>query len=830
MKVGSVIAGQVDTAAQRRVRRLDSPTCWLLFAVTSATLVAFAPAQRAYAQNPAGPPALAAGLMGNRQSDPNAKMLVTADELVYDNTRNEVIAEGNVQIYYDGAVLEAKRVVYDRNGNRLRAEGGVRLKDKDGTVIAGDNLDMSQDFADGFVNSLRIDTPDSMHFVAARADRSGGDTTVLSSGAYTPCEPCKENPQKPPLWQVKAAKIIHKEKEQMIYFEDARLEFLGVPIAWVPYLEAPDPTVKRKSGFLIPQFINNSEIGYGATIPYFWNIAPNMDVTFSPLIVSKQGVMLDAEFRHRLETGSYSIRAAGIEQQDKDEFLGQPGYRDQRGVVETHGRFNINKNWYWGWDGWLMSDETFLQDYNLINTSKREVTSQLYLVGQGDRSYFDVRAMYFTGLTSYDVQDQQPIIHPVLDYSKTLGESVFGGQFSYDFNLTSLTRNQIDLRATSAAFAPTYPTLYDGPTNQCDLAKVDAAGVDVRDACLMRGMVGSYTRLSGVVDWRRTFIDTAGQTWTPFFNMQLDVASVQAQTEDQPWLGTGGDEQLVRAMPAVGLEYRYPFIAVQSWGTQTIEPIAQVIIRPDETDIGQFPNEDAQSLIFDDTNLFEVSKYSGYDRVEGGGRANVGIQYTANFNDGGQINALFGQSYQLFGKNSYAYEDMANTGAESGLEDDVSDYVARLYYQPTKDFSLINRFRFDHDDWTVQRYEVEGRATINKRLTVSALYGLYTAQPELGYYEEREGILGTGTLKLNENWNLRAAARYNLNLDEIDYTLFGISYIDECFGLALSYRSDYTESGNRERVDTVLVTITLKTLGEAGFSSEVGSGFGSGSD
>ncbi|WP_081441022.1 LPS-assembly protein LptD [Ancylobacter novellus] len=763
-------------------------------------------------------------LLGNRQNDPNAKMLVTADELVYDNTRNEVIAEGNVQIYYDGAVLEARRVVYDRANNRLRAEGGVRLKDKDGTIITADNLDLSQQFTDGFVNSLRIDTPDNMHFVAARADRSGGDTTVLTSGAYTPCEPCKENPQKPPLWQVRAAKIIHKEKEQMIYFHDARLEFLGVPIAWTPYLEAPDPTVKRKSGFLIPQFINSSEIGYGMTIPYFWNIAPNMDVTFSPLIVSKQGVMLDGEFRHRLETGAYSIRAAGIEQQDRDEFAGQPGDRDQRGMVETHGRFNINQNWYWGWDGWLMSDETFLEDYNLISESVREVTSQLYLVGQGDRSYFDARAMYFTGLTSYDVQDQQPVVHPVIDYSKTLGQSVFGGQFSYDFNLTSLSRQEIDLRATSALYAPLFPTLYDGPTNQCDLSRIPP-DVSVREACLMRGMAGSYTRATGVVDWRRTFIDAAGQTWTPFFNMQLDLASVQTEAEDFPWLPSG-DDSLVRAMPAVGLEYRYPFISTQSWGTQTIEPIAQVIIRPDETDIGQFPNEDAQSLIFDDTNLFEISKYSGYDRVEGGGRANVGVQYTANFNNGGQVNALFGQSYQLFGLNSYSELDMANTGAESGLEDDTSDYVARLYYQPTKNFSVINRFRFDHDDWSVQRYEVEGRAVIDK-LSVSALYGLYTAQPLLGYYEEREGILGTGSLKLNENWSIRAAARYNLNLDEIDYTLFGISYIDECFGLALSYRSDYTESGNRERVDTVLVTITLKTLGEAGFSSDVGSVLGS---
>lgn len=828
MKVGSVIAGQADSVGSRRSRWLHTSACRMLFAVTTATLVAFALATGAHAQSqPGGASQMAAGMLEKRQSDPNAKMLVTADELVYDYTRNEVIAEGNVQIYYDGAVLQAKRVVYDQKGSRLRAEGGVRLKDKDGTVIAADNLDLSQDFADGFVNSLRIDTADNMHFVAARADRSGGDTTVLTSGAYTPCEPCKEKPEKPPLWQIRAAKIIHKEKEQTIYFEDARLEFLGIPIAWAPYMEAPDPTVKRKSGFLIPQFVNTSEIGFGATIPYFWNIAPNMDVTFSPLIVSKQGVMLDAEFRHRLETGTYSLRAAGIVQEDKDAFAGQPGYRDQRGVIETHGRFNINQNWYWGWDGWLMSDETFLQDYNLISATKREVTSQVYLVGQGDRSYFDLRAMYFTGLTSYDVEAQQPIIHPVLDYSKTLGESVFGGQFSYDINFTSLTRDEIDLRATSAAYAPLFPTLYDGPTNQCDPARVAAVGATLRDACLMRGMVGSYSRLSGVVDWRRTFIDNAGQMWTPFFNMQLDVASVQAQAEDSPWL-PGGDQQLFRAMPAVGLEYRYPFISAETWGTQTIEPIAQVIIRPDETDIGKFPNEDAQSLIFDDTNLFEVSKYSGYDRVEGGGRANVGIQYTANFNNGGQINALFGQSYQLFGQNSYAYEDMANTGAESGLETDASDYVARLYYQPDKNFSIINRFRFDQADWSVERYEIEGRAVVNEKLTVSALYGLYTAQPELGYYEEREGILGVGTLKLDSNWTLRAGARYNLNLDEVDYTLFGIAYADECFGIALSYRSDYTESGNRERVDTVLVTISLKTLGEAGFSSQLGTSSSSG--
>ncbi len=815
MKVGSVYAGQAGQEVPRRFQRRGGLVCWLFLTVFSGTLGTLVPVGNASAQETGGTSEMAREMLAERQTDPNAKMLVTADELVYDNTKNLVIADGNVQIYYDGSVLEAKRVIYDRETNRLKAEGGVRLKDKDGKVIAAESLDLSQDFSDGFVNSLRIDTPDNMHFVAARADRIGGDTTVLTSGAYTPCEPCKDNPSKPPMWQVKAAKVIHKEKEQTIYFENAQLEFLGVPIAWAPYMSAPDPTVKRKSGFLIPEFINTSEIGYGSTVPYFWNIAPNMDVTFAPLITSGQGVMFDAEFRQRLETGIYRIRAAGIHQTDPDEFEGQPGDREDRGMVETHGRFNINDKWYWGWDGWLTSDETFLDDYNLIPKGAREVVSQLYLVGQGDRSYFDARAQYFTGLTSYDDQDQQPVIHPVIDYSKTLGQSIFGGEFSYDFNLTSLTREQTDLRATSEAFALPY-YLASAP-NECDIDAITADSA--RQDCLMRGMAGSYTRLSGVANWRRTFIDAAGQMWTPFLNMQVDIANVQADATDEPWL-SGGDQNLIRAMPAIGMEYRYPFIAVQSWGTQTLEPIAQVIIRPDETDIGQFPNEDAQSLIFDDTNLFEINKYSGYDRVEGGSRANLGLQYTANINGGGQVNALFGQSYQLFGQNSYAYEDMANTGADSGLEDDVSDYVARLYYAPNKNLSLTNRFRFDKDDWSVQRYEFEGRTTID-RLTLTATYGLYTAQPELGYLEEREGILGTGKLKIDENWSLMAGARYNLNLDEIDYTLLGIAYADECFGLTLSYRSDYTESGNRDRVDTVLVTISLRTLGAAGFSTNV---------
>ena len=167
--------------------------------------------------------------------------------------------------------------------------------------------------------------------------------------------------------------------------------------------------------------------------------------------------------------------------------------------------------------------------------------------------------------------------------------------------------------------------------------------------------------------------------------MQVRADAAAMQINGDPGVSNyiaTGDSNLVRAMPTVGLEYRYPFISVQSWGTQTIEPIAQVIARPNETQVGKWPNEDAQSLIFDDTNLFKIDKFSGWDRVEGGGRANYGVTYTAQFNRGGAFNALFGQSYSLFGQNSFAQTAVANTGLDSGLDTTRSDYVARATYQP----------------------------------------------------------------------------------------------------------------------------------------------------
>ena len=273
-----------------------------------------------------------------------------------------------------------------------------------------------------------------------------------------------------------------------------------------------------------------------------------------------------------------------------------------------------------------------------------------------------------------------------------------------------------------------------------------------------------------------------------------------------------GDSTAFRFMPTVGVEYRYPFINVQSWGTQTIEPIAQVIVRPNEPNIGKLPNEDSQSLVFDDSNLFKVDKFAGWDRIEGGGRANVGMQYTAQFNRGGYINALFGQSYQLFGTNSFAVGDATNTGLSSGLDTNVSDYVARLAYAPSSMLTFTTRYRFDHETFELQRFEAEAVVSID-RLTVSALYGDYAAQPLIGFLERRKGVVGTAVVKLSSNWVANTSIRYDLDANKVASTQFGIGYIDDCLIVAMNYMTSYTYSGNTTADQRVLLQVTLRTLG-----------------
>lgn len=783
------------------------------------------------------------------------RLLVDAREIVYDNDRNTISASGDVQLNYQGKTLQADRVVYNRNTGRVHAEGNARLTDANGTVVTGDRFELTDDFKSGFIDSLRVvqTTTEqgrilSTRFSAPRAERAEGETTIFERGTYTACEPCKEHPERPPLWQVKAARIIHNNSERTIYYENATLEFAGVPIAYVPYFWTPDPTVKRKTGFLAPRYVASNTLGTGASVPFFWALAPNYDLTLTPTYMSRQGVLGQVEWRHRLLTGSYNIRASGIVQQDPEAFLPSPlgaRERDARGSIETTGLFYLNERWKWGWDIALLSDKWFLQNYRIRSESLsqlyyKEAISTLYLQGQGDRSWFDLRGYYFQGLSTYDWQKQQPVVHPVLDYDKRFnGPGALGGEVRVETNVTSLSRDAAQFQEI-----PRPQTKLFGLYDTCTVFE--------RDQCLVRGIGGTTSRVSVNLSWRRQFIDGLGQAWTPFAYVRADgfwgAPSFSGFQNPELYNFINDDVTAGRFMPAVGLDYRFPLVAsLGPSATQVIEPIAQIVARPNETLIGRLPNEDAQSLVFDDTSIFDWDKFSGYDRVEGGVRANIGAQYTITGANGFYANALFGQSLQVAGRNSFRQGDLVNVGRDSGLESARSDYVGRLQVSPNKAISFVGRGRFDQDDFAMRRIELGTAINFSPwiPLSTSVTYARYGAQPEIGYQNRREGILGAARLNLTDSWYLSGSVlvdldRYLVARDQFvqDYLVnpqtavyrrpenlhvsslsLGIGYIDECTTFSVNYtmkpRDVAVASGEKNRSQTLLFRLELRTLGAA---------------
>lgn len=794
------------------------------------------------------------------ESTQQDRMLVDAADMVYDRNTNTITARGNVQIYYQGRVLEADRVIYNQTTKRVFAEGNAKLVERDGSIAYSDRFELSDDFRDGFVDSLRSESADKTRFTASRAERIGGETTVFTDGSYTACEECKDDPSKPPLWRVRAKRIIHNNSEQTVYYEDATFELLGMPIAWLPYFSTPDPSVKRKSGILAPRYLARSQLGAGVSIPIYWALSPNYDLTVTPTYLSRQGLLGSLEWRHRVLNGAYSIRASGIFQQDPDAFrpppLG-PGNEKFRGSVESQGSFRINQQWKTGWDGTFMTDRWFMQDYKLpkqvlSQNYFKESISTVYLTGQGPRGFFDLRAYHFRGLTRGDLQEQQPIVAPLLDYNKTFNlpkaqTAGVGGQVEIDFNFTNVNRELASFEAIGGRRLDNVYKLYD------------VCAVYDRANCLVRGVGGNYARATAQVNWRRQFIDPVGQVWTPFTFVHMQGSWLRLDdTGSVAWSGTcldpltcirnsdqlgifGQQDDIFRGQvtPGAGLEYRFPLMARTQGVTHVLEPIAQVVARPGVMRSRTLVNEDAQSLVFDDTNLFQWSKFSGYDRFEGGTRLNYGAQYTATFDRGGYANFMVGQSYHLAGPNSYASPDAANVGISSGLDTQRSDYVARVAYAPNAVYNFVAKGRFDTDTFDLRRFDIAANANLG-RIEASLLYARYDAQEKIGYQKTRQGLGAASKLNLTENYFVRGSVVFDMSRHLYQTSLtgtqkaaplfsvaglgVGAGYSDECTTLAVNYTSVLQENtlGVQSRNHTVTLQLQLRTLGDARVRSGLG--------
>jgi LPS-assembly protein len=736
----------------------------------------------------------------------NQQMLLEADQLVYSNNNETVEAVGNVQIAYNDYTLVAQRVTYSRATGRVIAQGDVEIVQPDGSRIFAEEIDITDDFSDGFVSALRVETADNTRFAAESAERRDGEIAVFNNGVYTACEPCKENPEKPPLWQIRAERVIINNRTKRVEYEGASFELWGKPIAYMQRFSHADPSIKRKSGFLFPSISFSENKGVGIRGSYFWAPAPNYDVTINETWFSRQGFLTEAEWRHRLANGTYSVRFAGINQKDPGAFDNDTiDYNEEdRLALMTTGQFRINPRWVFGWNALFQTDENFARTYNLEGFSSNNVTNEIYLTGLAGKNYFDLRGQKFLvqdnlvdQVTSNDgnplggseqkLQDEQANALPILDYNWVSDEAVAGGQVSFDMNLQNLYRHNGNIYN------------YDGLVTQ---------GKNER----YYGIAGNSTRLSVEAEWKASEVYGGAVMMASLSGrgdgMMKDLEDPYSVTNPLP-----DNDNLARGMVSGMLEIRYPLVARDGYATHLFEPIAQIIVRPNETQIGKFVNEDAQSFVFDTSNLFERDKYSGYDRVEGGTRANVGFRYSSSFSNGASIDVVAGQSYHVAGQNSFAQQDLVNAGLDSGLDTDASDYVASAYVNNGQGFLIGAGGRFDQSNLAFRRGEVSARY-VNPLFGVAASYVFIDSQEQYGFDERRHEVNGSGSVKVTDTWRAFASFSYDLEENNLYQRGIGLAYDDSCFSFSVAYAESEDRYTGESSDASVMFRMGLRTIGD----------------
>ncbi|MBT4906267.1 MAG: LPS-assembly protein LptD, partial [Rhodospirillaceae bacterium] len=247
-----------------------------------------------------GPPAIA-----QERPSSSEPVLLSADEVSYNEDLGIVVASGSVEIAQGDRVVLADRVTYNERENTVSANGHVSLLEPGGEVVFAEYMELADDMKNGVVRDLRILLTDNSRIAAAGGRLQGGVRTEMRKAVFSPCELCEDDPEAAPLWQIKAVKVVHDQRTHDIEYTDAWMEMYGVPVFYTPYFSHPDPTVKRRSGLLTPDFGNDSQLGMLLRTPYFFTMGPDKDATITPIFTTKERVALAAEYRQRFTSGEF---------------------------------------------------------------------------------------------------------------------------------------------------------------------------------------------------------------------------------------------------------------------------------------------------------------------------------------------------------------------------------------------------------------------------------------------------------------------------------------------------------------------------------------------
>ena len=555
---------------------------------------------------------------------------------------SQLIAEGDVEIFFKGRRLKAQRIVYDSATDRLQITGPIVLVDDSGTFILASQADLSADLADGVLQSARLVLNQQLQLASTEVQRIGGRYTRLGRTVASSCQVCAANPT--PLWEIRASQVVHDQQTRQLYFDNAQFRIAGIPVFYLPRLRMPDPTLKRANGFLRPKLRTTSGLGTGIKLPYFLAIGDSADLTITPYATLNKGRAVELRYRQAFRTGAIEVDGAFA----RDALL--PG--ENRGYFLATGGFVLPRDFQLSFRLEAVTDPAYLLDYGV--SEKDRLDSRLAVTRTRRNEYMAAQLTYFNSIRDAEVNATLPSVIGDLTFHRRFSGGPLGGEAGLQFQTHS------HRRASASA--------------------LDADGNGISDG-------RDLSRASLRLDWRRGFILSNGIEVTGLGEVTADFYSI---SQDAIY---GGNTARVHGAAAV--ELRWPWMRATAGASHVIEPIAQLIWSPSTAET--LPNEDSALVEFDEGNLFSLNRFPGSDAVERGVRANLGVSWTRYDPEGWSVGATLGRVVRA--------RDLNQFGVASGLDGPSSDWLAAVQLTLASGLQVTNRLVFD-DGFDMTKGEV----------------------------------------------------------------------------------------------------------------------------
>lgn len=707
-------------------------------------------------------------------------VLLTADEVSYDRDLHIITARGHVEVTSGDRIARADVVSYNEETKVVTASGHVTLMEPTGDVVFGNYMELTDDLKSGAIQSLRAILQDRSRIAAVSGARAGGNITAGRDAVYSPCELCRDDPTAPPLWQLKAKHIEHDQEQKEVSYRDAWMEVGGVPLLYTPYLEHPDGTQGRTSGFLSPGYSASTVTGTRIPVPYYQVLNDNSDITYIPIFIPNDNPVLAAEYRGRTAEGYMDITGSFVKPETHNTFV-DPNNVTQtynwRGHIKGDALFDVDDEDRWGFNVARASDRYYLDNYSLLSrfqfANYNALTSRAYaerFFGPNSSSYAVVNAYSFQGLLPNDVPAESPNVLPSADMHYIGSKGPYGEYYTLDTSTLDVLRRT-------------------GTEDQ---------------------------RVTARPGWHLPYISDSGQVYSLDATMQADIwhATGINLAPDDPFNPTQ-DGYTERLFPQLALGWRDPFInRGTNWQT-IVEPIAVADIAPNMGTQARYPNEDSRGVSFDATNIFTANRFPGYDRVDGGQRVSYGVNTS--------VSRLRGGNFQVFAGQSYRLEPNPALQAGSGLNGKQSSYVTKIVVNPHPWMSSTVQGQFDpHFGAQVINSSVSVGPPSAGIFSVGYLYIKAATEPAVLTSDVKQ-ITGTAAVRLTPHWRFNAYDSYDLGVDR-GQLLQGVGaiYEDECLVLETDLQRLFIGSTNNPDQTIISVRIIFRNLGEIDSGTSVG--------